>query len=273
MPYIQLELQDRERFQRESAEADAIATREQEARRNALVAQEGEDVTARGARTKIERERSEAEEERRKRREARDAETDPEILEERRLLREQKQMEALERQRVREEEERQLKERKKKLSKEESKNASKRLEYLLQQSSIFGKLKTGGKEALPLDQDDKKSDGKDGDKYIPHHRHDTASTGKKAVVSKKSESADDEGDEEEVGSQEDHVFLTKQPTCIKFGSLKPYQLEGLNWMIHLAEKGLNGILADEMVSLISFMNELCIISVLTIIVRSYCKFL
>ncbi|OEU07162.1 SNF2_N-domain-containing protein, partial [Fragilariopsis cylindrus CCMP1102] len=28
--------------------------------------------------------------------------------------------------------------------------------------------------------------------------------------------------------------------------LKPYQLESLNWMIHLAEKGLNGILADEM---------------------------
>ncbi|EED93751.1 predicted protein, partial [Thalassiosira pseudonana CCMP1335] len=43
-----------------------------------------------------------------------------------------------------------------------------------------------------------------------------------------------------------HVFLTKQPNCIKFGTLKPYQLEGLNWMIHLAEKGLNGILADEM---------------------------
>jgi hypothetical protein len=26
--------------------------------------------------------------------------------------------------------------------------------------------------------------------------------------------------------------------------MKAYQLEGLNWMIHLAEKGLNGILAD-----------------------------
>eukprot|EP00980_Cylindrotheca_fusiformis_P022389 scaffold9267_cov168-Cylindrotheca_fusiformis.AAC.1 len=37
-----------------------------------------------------------------------------------------------------------------------------------------------------------------------------------------------------------------KPSCIKFGKLKPYQLESLNWMIHLAEKGLNGILADEM---------------------------
>ena len=29
------------------------------------------------------------------------------------------------------------------------------------------------------------------------------------------------------------------------GRSKPNQLEGLNWMIHLAEKGLNSILADE----------------------------
>ena len=53
-----------------------------------------------------------------------------------------------------------------------------------------------------------------------------------------------EEDDEEDG-EEEHVFLTKQPSVIKFGKLKPYQLESLNWMIHLAEKGLNGILADE----------------------------
>ena len=35
-------------------------------------------------------------------------------------------------------------------------------------------------------------------------------------------------------------------SCAKFGTLKPNQLEDLNWMIHLAEKGLNGILTDEM---------------------------
>lgn len=27
---------------------------------------------------------------------------------------------------------------------------------------------------------------------------------------------------------------------------RPYQLEGLNWMIRLTENGINGILADEM---------------------------
>lgn len=40
--------------------------------------------------------------------------------------------------------------------------------------------------------------------------------------------------------------LTVQPSCIKFGTMRPYQIEGLNWMINLYEQGINGILADEM---------------------------
>lgn len=38
---------------------------------------------------------------------------------------------------------------------------------------------------------------------------------------------------------------SKQPKLIK-GEMKPYQLEGLNWLVRLYENGLNGILADEM---------------------------
>lgn len=30
------------------------------------------------------------------------------------------------------------------------------------------------------------------------------------------------------------------------GTMRPYQLEGLNWMIKLHDNGINGILADEM---------------------------
>ncbi len=41
--------------------------------------------------------------------------------------------------------------------------------------------------------------------------------------------------------------LTVQPSCIKFGTMREYQLQGLNWMIHLYDNGINGILADEMV--------------------------
>lgn len=40
--------------------------------------------------------------------------------------------------------------------------------------------------------------------------------------------------------------LTKQPSFIKFGTMRAYQLEGLSWMVNLAHQGINGILADEM---------------------------
>ena len=35
-------------------------------------------------------------------------------------------------------------------------------------------------------------------------------------------------------------------TFIEFGKMRDYQVEGLNWMIRLYHRGLNGILADEM---------------------------
>jgi SWI/SNF-related matrix-associated actin-dependent regulator of chromatin subfamily A member 5 len=46
--------------------------------------------------------------------------------------------------------------------------------------------------------------------------------------------SDDEG-----GEGIETTRLTVQPTCIK-GSMRPYQLEGLNWMIKLQENGVNG---------------------------------
>lgn len=57
--------------------------------------------------------------------------------------------------------------------------------------------------------------------------------------------------------------ITQQPKCIKFGTMKPFQLEGLNWMIRLHDSGVNGILADEMglgktlqsISLLAYLRE------------------
>ena len=40
--------------------------------------------------------------------------------------------------------------------------------------------------------------------------------------------------------------LTYQPSILKNGILKDYQLNGLNWLISLFKLGINGILADEM---------------------------
>ncbi|KAH8739693.1 hypothetical protein FG386_003384, partial [Cryptosporidium ryanae] len=69
--------------------------------------------------------------------------------------------------------------------------------------------------------------------------------------------------EEEMYGYRTHTRLQVQPACIENGRLKPYQLEGLNWLINLYEGGLNGILADEMglgktfqsISLMAYLRE------------------
>ena len=251
-PYNDREAQDRERFRKESAIADAEAAAEQEARRNNLIAKDGEGTSERGARQRVIADREEKEERRRKRKAQLEAEMDPEVLAERQRAKAAKKAAAAERQRKREEEEALLKARHKKLDKAEAQRASQRLDYLLKQSSIFSKLKMGGKHAAAgagggagsEDEEKKQEDGNGG--YVSHHRHDSASGkgGKKSGRASVELGGEDGNSDDE--DTEEHVFLTKQPSCIKFGTLKPYQLEGLNWMIHLMEKGLNGILADEM---------------------------
>jgi SNF2 family DNA or RNA helicase len=50
------------------------------------------------------------------------------------------------------------------------------------------------------------------------------------------------------------VFSTKWYTdfvLVIHGEMRPYQLQGLNWMVSLPHNGLNGVLADEMVRLLS----------------------
>jgi chromatin-remodeling ATPase INO80 len=50
------------------------------------------------------------------------------------------------------------------------------------------------------------------------------------------------------------------------GSLKPYQLKGLNWLVNLYDQGINGILADEMglgktiqsIAFLSHLSEVCV---------------
>lgn len=57
--------------------------------------------------------------------------------------------------------------------------------------------------------------------------------------------------------------VTKQPSILVGGTLKEYQLKGLQWMISLYNNNLNGILADEMglgktiqtISLITYLIE------------------
>lgn len=54
-----------------------------------------------------------------------------------------------------------------------------------------------------------------------------------------------EGSGEKLG-QQNQLHSARQPKLVTGGNLKPYQLEGLDWLCSLYENGLNGILADEM---------------------------
>jgi ATP-dependent helicase STH1/SNF2 len=47
-------------------------------------------------------------------------------------------------------------------------------------------------------------------------------------------------------------IVTVQPTIMVGGTLKEYQIKGLQWMVSLYNNRLNGILADEMVCLVNF---------------------
>lgn len=49
--------------------------------------------------------------------------------------------------------------------------------------------------------------------------------------------------------------VTKQPALLIGGTLKEYQLKGLQWMVSLYNNRLNGILADEMVSLSNYSSK------------------
>ena len=65
--------------------------------------------------------------------------------------------------------------------------------------------------------------------------------------------------------------LEGQPSYIKGGELRDFQMKGLNWLAYNWTKGHNGILADEMglgktVQTVAFMSWVCI-RVIWIVVR------
>lgn len=221
--YLQKEAVDRKRFKEESAQADAEALRIQEERRAQQEVQEGESTSARGARKKMDLERMEQQERQANR-------IKKPLSTEAQARRDQAQAETEKRRKARQVQEDALAKQHRKLDKEEARKASQRLEYLLAQSDVFAKLKSGGdaKNGKQVTEEKKEEEPKKRDRRSGAHRSEVKEV--------------EEEEEEEVG--DNHIFLSQQPACIKFGTLKPYQMESLNWMIHLAEKGLNGILAD-----------------------------
>ncbi|KDN53349.1 hypothetical protein K437DRAFT_271581 [Tilletiaria anomala UBC 951] len=63
---------------------------------------------------------------------------------------------------------------------------------------------------------------------------------------RKTEKEEDEELLKEDDDEEDSFIFEESPHYVKGGTMRPYQVAGLNWMISLYHHGINGILADEM---------------------------
>ena len=121
---------------------------------------------------------------------------------------------------------------------------TKRFDYLLKQTEVFSHFIGGSSKAkspLKVKQPVKK-------------------TVKMAKVGDKRHRMTEHEEDEELLTDLNHpkkniVQFDESPHYIKNGKLRDYQVRGLNWMISLFENGINGILADEMVS-VSFFNYL-----------------
>jgi len=127
-----------------------------------------------------------------------------------------------------------------------------RLQFLVQQSDIFAHFLAGEHTADAAVVG--VTGGGDGGN----------TTGKagKARRGRMSEAAEDQAILDDA-LHDDAVRLTTQPAAIQNGSMRAYQIEGLNWLIRLYDNGISGILADEMglgktlqtISLLAYLAE------------------
>ncbi|KAG6959731.1 hypothetical protein JG688_00009956 [Phytophthora aleatoria] len=120
----------------------------------------------------------------------------------------------------------------------------KKMAFLMAQSDVFTSFLMGGSSALGKEMSRTKAAKEAGSKR---------GKGSKQADAQTLQDMDDAR----------YTRITQQPSVIKFGTMKPYQLEGLNWMIRLHDSGVNGILADEMglgktlqsISLLAYLRE------------------
>ena len=206
--------QDRARFERESDEADAAAAAEQEAKR---AQRDGDATGPRGCKRPLEEKAAKP--------------------------RKKVEMSAARKKQIaadraeREQREENIEEEREALRERMAEAAQARLKYLLSQSDIFGHFGSGVTAAAKA-----ASRGRDGGAAASPRTPKSPSKRRARV-----DSAGDDDDDDAVARRESvsETRLLAQPACIA-GKMRPYQLEGLNWMIRLQEHGMNGILADEM---------------------------
>ncbi|KAJ3808154.1 SNF2 family DNA-dependent ATPase [Lentinula lateritia] len=126
-----------------------------------------------------------------------------------------------------------------------------RLNYVLEKSAIFSKMlkqSMDNANSKMFDQPDASTS-----QIKPGKKQTRRRKGRKHAIVE-SEEEEEEEEEESLASKrrkfskpsEDAPQVIRQPSLITGATLKPYQLEGLQWMASLHTNGISGILADEM---------------------------
>ena len=120
-----------------------------------------------------------------------------------------------------------------------------RLAFLLQQSEVFSHFirKSKGESAL---QKSPGSSSKHKSQAHPSSPRRQRRTSEEEEDEKMLREALEEGTDDAHDNIPPPVRFTASPPFVKNGTMRDYQIEGLNWMASLDYNGMSGILADEM---------------------------
>ena len=139
----------------------------------------------------------------------------------------------------------------------EPENTSLRMKHLMEQADLLSSLATGARPSTDAGTTSKASAPPKAATKQGRRRAGRLSEKEEDEMLLKMSDANAES-----GGGERQTRLSAQPACIT-GRMRPYQLEGLNWLIRAYESGVNGVLADEMglgktlqtISLMAYLKE------------------
>ncbi|SPO25876.1 probable ISW2 - ATPase component of a two subunit chromatin remodeling complex [Ustilago trichophora] len=117
-------------------------------------------------------------------------------------------------------------------------DSMKRFSYLLGQTELFQHF-----------IDIKKERDEEFAKMLEESQQASSKKAKKGGDNRRRKTEKEEDEEllkEGGGDEEDSFVFNESPAYVKGGTMRDYQIQGLNWMISLYHNGINGILADEM---------------------------